>query len=94
LRLAEGTLNPETRASMLTVAEEWVRFAEESERNGRSASAGYRAKAWQCMSRAHTVNDPERRADLLGFAGVWLSLTEPTKDELRGAYELPPQRAG
>jgi hypothetical protein len=45
----------------------------------------YRAKAWECAARAQVVNDPERRADLLRFAGMWLSLTEPTEDELRGA---------
>jgi hypothetical protein len=34
----------------------------------------------------------ERRADLLLFARMWLSLTEPIKDDLQGAYELPSQR--
>ncbi len=44
-------------------------------------------------SRAQSINDPERRADMLRFAGMWMSLTEPIQHELRGAYELPPQRA-
>jgi len=39
------------------------------------------------------MNDPERRKEMLRIAGMWLSLTEPVKYELRGAYELPPQRA-
>jgi hypothetical protein len=34
----------------------------------------------------------ERRADLLLCAWMWLSLTEPIKDDLQGAYELPSQR--
>jgi len=55
--------------------------------------AGYRAKGWECLSLAESVNDPERRADLLLFARMWLSLTEPIKEDLRGAYELPPQLA-
>ncbi len=54
---------------------------------------GYRAKAWECAARAQAVNDPERRADMLRFAGMWMSLTEPIKDDLRGAYELPPRLA-
>ena len=58
-----------------------------------NAADGYRAKAWECLSLAENMNDPERRADLLRFAGMWMSLTEPIKDELRGAYELPPQKA-
>jgi hypothetical protein len=56
--------------------------------------ADYWAKrADQCAARAQSISDPERRADMLRFAGIWLSLTEPTKDELRGAYEWPPQMA-
>jgi len=39
------------------------------------------------------MRDPEQRADMLRFAGMWLSLTEPIKEPLRGAYELPPRRA-
>jgi len=47
----------------------------------------------KCAVRAQVVNDPEQRADLLRFAGMWLSLTEPIEDEFRGAYELSPQTA-
>jgi hypothetical protein len=50
-------------------------------------------RADECAVRSQSMNDRERRADMLRFAGMWLSLTEPIKDELRGAYELPPQRA-
>lgn len=45
------------------------------------------------MSLAESVNDPERRVDLLLFGRMWLSLTEPIEDDLRGAYELPPRLA-
>jgi len=50
-------------------------------------------RADECAARSQNMNDTERRADMLRFAGMWLSLTEPIKYELRGAYELPPQRA-
>ena len=43
-----------------------------------------RAKAWECAARAQVVSDPQQRAELLRFAGMWLSLTEPTDDDLRG----------
>jgi hypothetical protein len=56
--------------------------------------ADYWAKrADECAARAQSMNDPERRREMLRFAGMWLSLTEPVKYELRGAYELPRQRA-
>jgi hypothetical protein len=51
--------------------------------------AKYRAKAWQYGARAQSVPDPDRRADLLRFSGMWLSLTEPIDVEVRGAYEWP-----
>jgi hypothetical protein len=51
---------------------------------------GYRAKAWECLSLAENMNDPERRADVLRFARMWLSLTEPIGDlPFRLPYELP-----
>src|SRR3989442_15775659 len=56
-----------------------------------NAVQGYRAKAWECLSLAESVNDPQRRADMLRFARMWMSLTEPMDQELRGAYELPPR---
>src|SRR5207248_10440509 len=83
LKLAEGTSNPETRASMLQLGEQWLRLAEQSERKPQYQRAGYRAKAWECVSRAESINDPERRADLLGFGRLWMSLAEPTQVELR-----------
>jgi hypothetical protein len=56
------------------------------------AVEGYRAKAWECLSLAENMNDPERRADILRFARMWMSLTEPIPDlPLRLSYELPPQ---
>jgi hypothetical protein len=94
LKLAEAACSPDTRASMLSLAQEWVRLAEQSERSTHYRIAGYRAKAWECMSIAESVNDPERRADLLLFGRLWMSLTEPLDGELRGAYELPPAQAG
>ncbi len=57
-----------------------------------NAVDGYRAKAWECLSLAENMNDPERRADVLRFARLWMSLTEPIPDlPLRLPYELPPQ---
>ncbi len=47
----------------------------------------YRAKAFECMSLAECMNDPEERAEILRFARMWMELAEPI-DELRGAYEL------
>jgi hypothetical protein len=55
-----------------------------------NAVDGYRAKAWECLSLAENINDPERRADLLRFARMWLSLTEPIGDLPFGLpHELP-----
>jgi hypothetical protein len=53
----------------------------------------YRAKAWECLSLAEGMNDPERRADMLRFARMWMSLTEPIGDlpTPRSPHELPPQ---
>jgi hypothetical protein len=45
-----------------------------------NAANGYRAKAWECLSLAENMNDPERRADLLRFAHMWMSLAEPIGD--------------
>jgi hypothetical protein len=102
LKLAEASSNPQTRASMLGLAQEWVKLAEQAERNNQyklteyrtkgygAWARGYRAKAQDCMSLAESTKDPERRADLLLFARMWMSLTEPMGDDLRGAYELPP----
>ena len=51
----------------------------------------YRAKAFELLSLAETVNDPERRAEMLRFAGMWMSLSEPLPN-LPSAYELPRSR--
>jgi hypothetical protein len=94
LRLAEGSSNAQTRASMLELAQVWLGLAERTERNNhQSRLTGYRAKAYECQSRARRADDPQRRADLETFAQLWMSLTEPIGD-LRGAYEMttPPAR--
>src|SRR6266545_7067078 len=31
----------------------------------------YRAKAWECLSLAESMNDPARRADVLRYARLW-----------------------
>jgi len=56
-----------------------------------NAVDGYRAKAWESLSLAESMNDPERRADMLRFARMWMSLTEPIGDlpVPRSRYELP-----
>ena len=52
----------------------------------------YRAKGYELLSLAESMNDPERRADILRYARLWMSLTEPIPDlPLRLPYELPPQ---
>jgi hypothetical protein len=55
------------------------------------AAYEYRAKAFEYLSLAECMNDPEQRADILRFARMWMELPEPI-DELRGAYELPRRR--
>jgi len=50
----------------------------------------YRAKAFDYLSRAESIDDPEQRADMLGLARMWMSLSEPLGD-LPGAYEYPSQ---
>jgi hypothetical protein len=49
----------------------------------------YRAKAFELLSLAEAVNDPERRVDMLRYAQMWMSLAKPLPD-LPSAYELPP----
>lgn len=90
LKLAEATSNPETRASMLHLAQVWTALAERAERSDQYRLAAYRAKAWECETRARRADDTQRRVDLETFARMWMTLTEPVADEpLRGAYELP-----
>jgi hypothetical protein len=50
----------------------------------------YRAKAFDCLSRAESMDDPEERADMLGLARMWMSLGEPLGD-IPGAYEYSSQ---
>ena len=88
LKLAEATCNPETRSSMLDLAQVWMGLANKAERADHYRLVGYRAKAYECRSRARRAEDPQRRADLETFAEMWMSLTEPVPD-LRGAYEMP-----
>jgi hypothetical protein len=78
LKFAEGTSNPQTRGSLLDLSQEWVNLAEQAERNDPNKlreyqAKGFRAWAWaqECMSLAESVNDPERRADLLTFGRLW-----------------------
>src|SRR5262245_15704730 len=49
----------------------------------RAAANEYRAKAFECLSLAECMNDPERRAEILRYARWWTQLTEPV-----GAYEV------
>jgi len=54
----------------------------------KAAANQYRAKAFEYLSLAECMNDPERRADILRFARMWMELAEPI-EKARGAYELP-----
>jgi hypothetical protein len=60
LKLAEATSNPETRASMLHLAQVWMVLAEGAERSDQYRLAAYRAKAWECEARARRADDPQR----------------------------------
>ncbi len=51
----------------------------------------YRAKGFELLSLAESMNDPERRADMLRYARMWMSLSEPMPD-LPSGYELPRSR--
>jgi hypothetical protein len=53
-----------------------------------AAANQYRAKAWECLSLAECMNDPEERAEIVRFARMWMNLAEPS-DEARGSYEFP-----
>jgi hypothetical protein len=48
----------------------------------------YRAKGYELLSLAESVNDPERRADMLRYARMWMGLSEPMPN-LPSAHELP-----
>jgi hypothetical protein len=51
----------------------------------------YRAKGYELLSLAESVNDPERRADMLRYARMWINLSQPLPD-LPSAYELARSR--
>jgi hypothetical protein len=53
-----------------------------------AADNAYRAKAWECLSLAECMNDPEDRAEIVRFAWMWMNLAEPI-DEARGSHEFP-----
>jgi hypothetical protein len=93
-----GTFPMGTAEQYRRVAWDYLKLAEATSNPKTGASLLNLADYWarradQCAARAQSISDPEGRADMLRFAGMWLSFTEPTKDELRGAYEWPPQMA-
>jgi len=51
--------------------------------------AADRAKAFECLSLAECMSDPERRAEILRYARLWMQLTEPVGTS-RSAYEVEP----
>jgi hypothetical protein len=53
----------------------------------RAAANEYRAKAFECLSLAECMTDPERRAEILRYARLWMQLTEPV-GTYRSAYEV------
>ena len=53
-----------------------------------AANDAYRAKGLECLSLAECMHDPEKRAERLRFARMWMSLADPF-DEARGSYEFP-----
>ena len=55
----------------------------------RAAANEYRAKAFECLSLAECMADPERRAEILRYARLWMQLTEPVGTS-RSAYEVEP----
>jgi hypothetical protein len=53
----------------------------------RAAANEYRAKAFEWLSLAECMTDPERRAEFLRYARWWMQLAEPP----RSAYEVESQ---
>ena len=53
----------------------------------RAAANEYRAKAFEWLSLAECMSDPERRAEILRYARWWMQLTEPVGTS-RSAYEV------
>jgi hypothetical protein len=58
---------------------EYVEFSRTSSNIVRVRSCGL-AKGFELLSLAESMNDPERRADILRYARLWMSLTEPILD--------------
>jgi len=48
----------------------------------------YRGKAFECLSLAECMNNPEERAEMVRFARVWMSFAEPI-GEAPGAMSGP-----
>jgi hypothetical protein len=55
----------------------------------RAAANEYRAKAFERLSLAECMTDPERRAEFLRYARWWMQLAEPVGTS-RSAYEVGP----
>jgi hypothetical protein len=55
----------------------------------RAAANTYRAKAFECLSLGECMTDPERRAEMLRYARLWMQLAEPVVTS-RSAYEVGP----
>ena len=53
----------------------------------RATANEYRAKAFEYLSLAECMNDPERRAETLRYAQWWTQLTERV-GSFRSAYEV------
>ena len=53
----------------------------------RAAANEYRAKAFECLSLAECMTDPERRAEFLRHGRLWMQLAEPVGTS-RSAYEV------
>jgi hypothetical protein len=58
--------------------------------NVSNATDEYRAKAYELLSLAERASDPEQRLDMLRFARMWTSLTEPIGDlpRAKSPYEI------
>ena len=52
----------------------------------------YRRRAFECLARANTMQDPQKRAELLSVARMWMHLFEPLED-MPGHFELPKRRS-
>jgi hypothetical protein len=55
----------------------------------RAAANEYRAKAFECLSLAECMNDPQRRAEILRYARLWMQLAQQPVGTSRSAYEVP-----